>query len=242
MSSSPSRAPIPPSAAGGAASSRVAPEVLPFSYAEATLRPGQHNFPLNAGRVSAPPAQKTPGKDALANAASDLEREGQARELGRQQGLQEARAKLEEQVAAARSGIAGAVAEFARDRAGYYRKIEEETVRLALAIARKVIHREAQVDPPLLMGIARVAMERMEGATGVTLRVNPQEAGEWRNYLASQLPAGQMPEIVEDAGTGPQQCALKTSMGTADLGLETQLKEIEKGLMDLLAARPGEQS
>jgi hypothetical protein len=29
-------------------------------------------------------------------------------------------------------------------------------------------------------------------------------------------------------------------MGTADLGLEVQLKEIEQGLMDLLAARPRE--
>jgi len=27
-------------------------------------------------------------------------------------------------------------------------------------------------------------------------------------------------------------------MGTAELGLEVQLKEIEQGLMDLLAARP----
>jgi hypothetical protein len=29
-------------------------------------------------------------------------------------------------------------------------------------------------------------------------------------------------------------------MGTAELGLEVQLKEIEQGLMDLLAARPQE--
>jgi hypothetical protein len=28
-------------------------------------------------------------------------------------------------------------------------------------------------------------------------------------------------------------------MGTAMLGLDVQLKEIEQGLMDLLAARPG---
>jgi hypothetical protein len=31
-------------------------------------------------------------------------------------------------------------------------------------------------------------------------------------------------------------------MGTAELGMEIQLKEIEKGLMDLLAARPEKKS
>jgi len=31
-------------------------------------------------------------------------------------------------------------------------------------------------------------------------------------------------------------------MGTAVVGLELQLKEIEQGLMDLLAARPGDSS
>jgi hypothetical protein len=31
---------------------------------------------------------------------------------------------------------------------------------------------------------------------------------------------------------------LQTGLGTTELGLEVQLKEIEKGLMDLMARRP----
>ena len=150
----------------------------------------------------------------------------------------QARAKLEEQLLRERTAIAQAVNEFARERAAYYRKIEEEAVRLALSIARKVLRREAQIDPLLLMGILRVALDRIEGATSVVLAVPPQQGGVWRNYLTTRMDAGELPEVVEDPTMAPEQCQLRTSMGTADLGLEVQLKEIEHGLMDLLAARP----
>ena len=56
----------------------------------------------------------------------------------------------------------------------------------------------------------------------------------------TQLDPADLPEIVEDPAQPPDRCTLETSMGTAVIGLEVQLKEIEQGLMDLLAARPGE--
>ena len=41
-----------------------------------------------------------------------------------------------------------------------------------------------------------------------------------------------------DAALEPNQCELETELGVTDLNLETQLKEIEQGLFDLLAQRP----
>jgi flagellar assembly protein FliH len=233
MSSSPSRAPLPPAA--GALAGSDPPEVSPFPYSDAVAWPGQQNFSL-AERALPDKGASEPA----ASAALGVEREAQLRELGRQQGALECRTKFEEQLAAERAALARALADFARERAPYYQKLEEAAVRLALSVARKVLHREAQVDPLLLMGIVRVALERIEGATGVALLVHPQQAAEWRRYLAAHLEAGALPEIVEDPALGLQQCVLRTSMGTADLGLEPQLKEIEQGLMDLLAARPQE--
>jgi flagellar assembly protein FliH len=129
--------------------------------------------------------------------------------------------------------------QFARERAAYYTKLESEVVQLALSIARKVLHREAQVDPLLLAGIVRVALEKIEGATAVQLQVNPDLAPEWRRYMALHMDPATVPEIVEDQALEPERCVLRTSMGTAELGVSVQLKEIESGLMDLLAARPG---
>jgi flagellar assembly protein FliH len=227
MSSSPSRAPVLPAA------NREPLEASPFPYSEAVAAPGQRNFTL-VGR----PAPGGSELDAAALAARGADHERQVRELGRQQGVAEGRAKFEEQLAGERAAVAQALKDFARERATYYQKLEEEAVRLAMSIARKVLHREAQVDPLLLMGIVRVALEKIEGSTGVALLVHPERAPEWRRYLASRVDAGDLPEIVEDPSLRPEQCGLRTSMGTAELGLEVQLKEIEQGLMDLLAARP----
>ena len=208
------------------------PEALPFPYSQAAVQPGKANFLLSEHRLA------RAGESDASAAAQGVEREAQLQEMGRQQGALECRAKFEEQLARERSAVARALADFACERAAYYQKIEAEAVQLALSIARKVLHREAQADPTLLMGIVRVALEKIEGATGVALAVNPQQAAGWRNYLTANLGVEEMPQIVEDATLAAGQCELRTSMGTAKLGIEVQLKEIEQGLMDLLAARP----
>lgn len=135
--------------------------------------------------------------------------------------------------------MAAALAQFTHDRATYFQKVEAEVVQLALSIARKILHRESQLDPLLLAGIVRVALEKIDGATGVVLRVHPQNAAGWRQYLTTHLEPSDLPEIAEDPAQELDRCVLQTSMGTAVVGMEVQLKEIEQGLMDLLAARPG---
>ncbi len=234
MSSSPRTGP-----ASNSVSSRGAPappEAIPFPYSEVA--------PPVAGREFSPPssAAATAGGEADPRtvAAQMAEREAQSRAQARQQGEFDARVKFDELLARERAGLAEALAGFARERAVYYQKIETEAVQLALSIARKVLHREAQVDPLLLMGIVRVALEKIEGATGVTLAVNPLRAEEWRRYLEAHVDAAVWPQIIEDPAMAPELCELRTSMGTARIGVEVQLKEIEQGLMDLLAARPQE--
>ena len=231
MSSFPSRAAVSPAQRASAQTTpaQTSPaqndprEVLAFPYSDVAAPAGRRNFART----------ESAGAD-----DSDVAALLQAKEAGRQQGEREVRAKFEQQLAQERSAIVKALADFSAERAAYYQKVEAEAVQLALSIARKVLHREAQVDPLLLMGIARVALERTKGATGVVLAVHPQQAVEWRSYLSLRLDPAEMPEIVEDPALALEQCQLRTSMGSAALGLEIQLKEIEQGLADLLAARP----
>jgi flagellar biosynthesis/type III secretory pathway protein FliH len=232
MSSSASPAWASPEPASAARSEQST--VVTFAYTEVAPEGTGADDTLPAGRAG--PGKTAP--DASAAAAGAAMREAQMRESGRQQGEAEQRAKFEEQLVRERAAVAKAVMDFARDRTAYYGKLEEEAVRLALRIARKILHREAQVDPLLLMGVVKVALEKIEGATEVVLLVHPQRASDWRRQLAAVMPAGKPLEIVEDPALEPDQCRLRTSMGTADLGLEGQLKEIEAGLTDLLSARP----
>lgn len=175
-------------------------------------------------------------QDPVADVSS---REALAQQQGREQGQAEARCVFDEQLVRERNTLSEALARFTRDRATYFEKVEGEVVQLALAIARKILHREVQLDPLLLAGIVRVTLEKMDSATGVVLRLHPQHAADWRQYLSTRLDLADMPQIVEDPSQPLDRCMLETSMGTTAIGLEVQLKEIEQGLMDLLAARPG---
>lgn len=184
-------------------------------------------------------AGENPASSPFNSPATIAAQQSQWRSLGREEALAEARKTLAEEIAKERSRLTSTLEQFQAARTAYFQKVEREVVGLALAIARKILHREAQVDPLLLAGIVRVALEQVESATTVGLRVNPKNAHDWRMYLSTHLPPSQMPDILEDSAQQLDVCRLETSVGTTDIGLEVQLKEIERGLLDLLAARPG---
>lgn len=201
-------------------------EVQPFPYADAGSTAG--------GAASTYRLHPTRGS-ALSEEFSATEK---ARETGRQQGESRVRAACEQQLAQTRDAVRVALHDFAAERAEYYQRVEAEVVQLALSIARKILHREAQVDPLLLAGIVRVALGKIEAGTGVTVRVHPQCAAEWRGFFAGHMEKHQVPEVIEDPAMAAERCILQSSLGTIELGVEMQLKEIERGLLDLMAQRP----
>ena len=197
-------------------------QTQPFPYADAavaTLRP-------LAGDKEEQPA------------LSNLRHEQEILEAARQEGEARARQAFEQELDRVRGNIRTALTEFAQERSAYFQKVEAEVVQLALSIARKVLHREAQVDPLLLAAIVRVAMDKIESRTKVTVRVHPMYAADCRAFFARGLEPQAVPEIEEDPAVEPEQCVLQTELGSTELGIEVQLKEIEQGLMDLLAQRP----
>lgn len=158
--------------------------------------------------------------------------------MGMREGENRVQARLEQAVAAERQAMSDAVNEFARQRDAYYQRVESEVVQLALSIARKILHREAQMDSLLLAGVARVALEKVKEGTKVTLRVPAAKAASFREYFAQQKDLRLMPEIVEDPALSGDHCTLQTDMGCTALGIEEQLKEVEQNFFDLLAQRP----
>lgn len=180
------------------------------------------------------------GRGGLAAAAEAeiAQREQAARALGQREGEERVRATFAEQAGKLRETVERAIHEFAREREQYFGQVEMEVVQLALSIARKILHRESQVDPLLLVALVRVALEKIEDRTGVKVRTHPQNAGEWRAYFAKNLGLNSQPEVVEDNTLELGHCVLQTAFGTTEISLEVQLKEIEQGLMDLLGKRP----
>jgi len=169
-------------------------------------------------------------------------REARAQKEGRDEGLAQGRADFEKKLAGEQQALVQAVRDFAHERETYFHRVEAEVVSLALAIARKILHREAQVDPLLLAGVVRVGLDNVAAGTRVRLRVNPEQIQAWQNFFSQQPDLQSLPELMGDATLGPGRCMLETELGSTDLTLETQLKEIEQGFFDLLAQRPRKQA
>jgi len=164
--------------------------------------------------------------------------EEQARAAGTREGEMQARSRFERELAAERQVLATAVQDFVSERENYFSRVEAEVVKLAIGIARKILHREVQVDPLLLAGVVRVALDKIAAGTSVRLRVHPDHVYAWHDFFSNQQEHRVVPELLGDATLGTGQCVLETALGTTELTLEAQLAEIERGFFDLLAQRP----
>lgn len=162
------------------------------------------------------------------------ERAEAARELE-----QRLRREYEQKLLAARAPIAAAVAAFDAQRNDYFARVEAEVIQLALAIAAKILHREAQVDPMLVAALVRVAVEKIREGSSVTVRVSLGRGESWKRYF-SEIASMSHVEVIEDPQVGDQDCLVETELGSAQFGLDAQLKEIQQGFFDLLALRPAE--
>jgi flagellar biosynthesis/type III secretory pathway protein FliH len=147
------------------------------------------------------------------------------------------RAEFESRARVEAEKIRHALELFQGERRDYFSRVESDVVHLALSIAAKILHREAQVDTMLVAALVRVAIEKLHDGSRVSVRVPPAEAEKWRIFLANPLNSSTV-EIVEDAHLEPGDCVLETDLGSANFSIEAQLKEVERGFFDLLEKRP----
>ncbi len=147
------------------------------------------------------------------------------------------RAEADRRVNLEMERVTKALESFAQSRMEYFAGVEVEVVQLALAITRKILHRETQIDPLLVAALVQIALGQLKDGSTVTLNVVPSEVARWQkhfNGLVSKLNIS----IVEDASLDPGDCVLQTELGTANFGIDSQLKEVEQGFFDVLARRP----
>jgi flagellar assembly protein FliH len=147
------------------------------------------------------------------------------------------RQDFESKLLAAHAPVVAAVSAFNDQRTEYFARVEAEIVQLALAIAAKILHREAQVDPMLVASLVRMAVEKLHEGSSVTVRVGRGRAQRWKDYFATQSTAARV-TVIEDVELSEHDCMLETELGVANFGLDTQLKEVEQGFFDLLALKP----
>ena len=204
---------------------------------------------VNASDASQTGANRKPSdethQNALNTARADFERRlaeetRRSFETGREQGRLEGRqAERETQagavVAAERDRlrkVAELIDRFSVERDRYFSEVEREVVGLALAIAARILRREAQMDPLLLTGAVRVALGQLSASTVAQLVVPAAEFDLWKDAIAHTPNLSVKPEIVAGDGMQLGECMIKTDLGSVDIGLRSQLGEIERGFFD----------
>ena len=158
-----------------------------------------------------------------------------AREEGRREAALLLQQEMETRVQSERESVIAALDSFLSEKRRYFSGLEKEVVRLALAIAERVLHRESAMDPTLLAAAARVALEQVDQESEAVLLVAAGDADNWRKSLES---VGREITLKVDATMRRGECVLQTEAGSFELGMQAQLCEIERGFFELIGRTP----
>jgi flagellar assembly protein FliH len=175
-----------------------------------------------------------PAESMPAEASHEWEqRVAEARAAGVREGEAAGRSRASAEMQAALERLAQSVQEMASLRARLRREAEADTVKLALAIARRVIRRELAIDPEALHGLVLAALEKLQAREICRVRVHPGQVSAVAALLRKAAD-GVAVEVVPDGSRDPGAVVFETERGNLDASVESQLGEIERGLADAL--------
>jgi flagellar assembly protein FliH len=123
-------------------------------------------------------------------------------------------------------------------RAQMIHQTEHQMVQLALAVARRVVHREISLDRDLLVAMARVALDRLGESAQVTVRLSPEDFEATAGARASQW-TGTNVTVVADSRVSRGGCRIDSDLGVMDAGADAQIQEIARALLGDAAERTG---
>jgi flagellar assembly protein FliH len=152
----------------------------------------------------------------------------EARAAGLAEGKKAAAAEIEPVVERLSRGIA----ELTVCRSRLRKQAEDDLVKLALAIAKRILRRELSIDPDALKGVVAAALERIQARDVCTVHAHPDDAPAIERHIHA---LGVSTQILPDKSLRRGDLLIDTSRGTLDASLDTQLAEIERGLTDRLS-------
>ncbi len=169
--------------------------------------------------------------------AAQVEDEAEQRALAAyQQGLQEGHAAAREmsaQMDVINGRLARTLEELTGVRQRFRHEAEEDVVALALAIARRILHRELTMAPEALLGLVKAALEKIDGRELHSVRVHPGDAAMIQQHF-EKMGLPRRVEVIADPGLERGAAILDSSRGALDASVDTQLSEIERGFADLV--------
>lgn len=201
-------------------------------------------FAPHAGAIALPSAEEPARQEeptgpqvTLAEGMEVIRREELQQQLdahyrsGMQDGREQAERGLANVFRALRQGVSDL--EGLRDKV--LRESEDDLLKLAVSIARKIIQQEISQHPRILANIVAAVIADCSELERITIRLNPADyaivAPDRQGFFGSLSPDTQV-TLMPDENITPGGCIVDTTTGTLDAQIETQLDEIYRRLME----------
>ena len=166
--------------------------------------------------------------------AAEARREGF--QLGYEEGLRHAAAEQADTV----TRISALLQGVASDTEALVRGLETQVVELALAIAEKVIAREARIDPEIILNVVRSALSEVNDVSELRIRVNPDDLPLLDNRWQEMLPrsVAERSELVADDLVDRGGVLVESRIGYVDSQLKTRLNQVVTTFQAVLDGEP----
>jgi flagellar biosynthesis/type III secretory pathway protein FliH len=167
------------------------------------------------------------------SAVDPAQREKEGYEKGFLQGEKAAMEIAEQKLDAVMRRYAGAIMEISNLKASLYMQVERDVVKLAVEVAKKVVHRELQADPGIIQTLVRVALNHVAEKSAVTVHLSPADYSfllEQRAELSQS--EGRDISLLADKSIERGGCFINTECGDIDARIEEKFREVEHAFFE----------
>ena len=115
------------------------------------------------------------------------------------------------------------------------RESEEDLLKLAVMIARKVIHQEIATDRMILAKIVAAAVNSASEREDIVIRLNPEDhrlVAAHKHLYLNGFNDDRLLDLKSDDSVTPGGCIVDTAMGEIDARTDAQLDEIFRRLLE----------
>lgn len=162
------------------------------------------------------------------------------RTMAYQDGFQTPQSEFASERAALAERVAQTIEDIQAQVEQFWISMEPELLTLAVDIARKVIHREVSETQDVILNMVKIALHQIRDRQLLKIRVNPADyelLREHKEEIMGSCDGMRDLEILEDRRVEQGGCLIESDNGNLDARIGTQLREIEKALLE--AARDG---
>lgn len=156
-----------------------------------------------------------------------------AHAAGLREGETAARARAAAEVQPVLEKLTRSIEDLAQIRVRLRKQAEGDTIKLSLAIAKRVLRRELAMDADAMRGLVTAALEKLQVQEICRVRTNPSQAAAITACLRQTVSNSKV-EVIPDGSLQPGGVIFETNQGNLDASVDSQLLEIEHGLADHL--------